>query len=336
MTDANGGRILAAMTVPALQRFRKYRRRGIVVSALVAAVLVASAWFWLVAVVPYREHFTLYFPSGVHGLSVGAPVTMNGRTIGQVSKIGVAETHDTGTHKFLAAVTITVETKKLIEYGRLRRGETFSEALPRQTELGLRGQLRMPSLLASGLCVDLFFEPNEPALSFSPTNARYPEIPTNYKSTSDLVDQANAFIETRNLYAFAGKIRSLEETVEKFHAASENFDCARANAKILNLLEKADASLAPQKVHEELAALNKNIRECRLEIERGNALSPEREERLRSSLRALSENLREMRESAKALREELEPENVEARRRFFRELRDRCAPLIDFSKSMLF
>lgn len=61
-----------------------------------------------------------------------------------------------GNAKFLAAVTITVDTKKLITYGRLRRGETFRDVLPRQISLGLRGQLRMPSLLASGLCVDLF------------------------------------------------------------------------------------------------------------------------------------------------------------------------------------
>lgn len=336
MTGGSGGRILATMFVPAQQRFRKYRRRGIIVSAIIAAAIVALTWFWLVAVVPYREHFTLYFPSNVHGLSVGAPVVMNGRTLGQVSEIGIASCDEAGTQKFLAAVTITVDTKKLIAYGRLRRGETFRDVLPRQISLGLRGQLRMPSLLASGLCVDLFFDPDEPARSFSPPNARYPEIPTNYKSTSELVDQANAFIETRNLYAFAGKIRALEKTVENFHAASKSFDCARANAKILSLLEQTDASLVPAKAHEELAALNEEILACRRELERGNALSPERAEHLRSTFRALSENLRDMRERARALREELEPENVEARRAFFRDLRERCAPLINFTKSVLF
>ena len=149
-------------------------------------------------------------------------------------------------------------------------------------------------------------------------------------------DQANAFIETRNLYAFAGKIRALEKTVENFHAASKSFDCARANAKILSLLEQTDASLVPAKAHEELAALNEEILACRRELERGNALSPERAEHLRSTFRALSENLRDMRERARALREELEPENVEARRAFFRDLRERCAPLINFTKSVLF
>ena len=334
LTRGNGGRILAAMSLSPQQRFRKSRRRGIAVSALIAATLIALTWFWLAAVVPYREHFTLYFPSGVHGLSVGAPVMMNGRTIGQVNDIAVevVDGDDAGTRKFFAAVTITIDTKKLIEYGRLRRGESFREALPRLTEIGLRGQLRMPSMLASGLCVNLLFEPGTPSLTVNPPRARHPEIPTNYKSTSDFVDQANAFIETKNLYAVAAKVRALSATVKEFHAATATFDCARADAAILNVLERANASLDPRKTHETLRALNEDVLACRREIECENALAPERAESLRSSLKNLSDGLREMRESAKTLRENLEPENVEARKRFLRELRKRCEPLIDFAK----
>ena len=98
----------------------------------------------------------------------------------------------------------------------------------------------------------------------------------------------------------------------------------------------ADTAALEAEILATLAALNEEILACRRELERGNALSPERAEHLRSTFRALSENLRDMRERARALREELEPENVEARRAFFRDLRERCAPLIDFTKSVLF
>lgn len=336
LTDGNAGKILATMPDAPQQRFRKSRRRGILVSALVVAALVALTWFWLAAVVPYREHFTLYFSSGAHGLSVGAPVMMNGRTIGQVSEIALARKEDAGTREFFAAVTITVDTKKLIEYGRVREDRKFRDALPQLTELGLRGQLRLPSMLASGLCVNLLFEPDKPSRLAAIPGAKYPEIPTNYKSTSDFVDQANAFIETKNLYALAEKIRALGETAGRFRAAADSVDCGRLNTEALFLLERADAALSPSKVHETLASLNAELVACRRELERGNALTPERAESLKNALKNLSENLREMKSGLKGVRENLSPEGLEARRALIRELRERCVPLIDFAKDALF
>lgn len=324
------------MFISLRRRYIILHRRGVIFSAAVAVALVAAAWFWLSAVAPYQEHFTLYFSSNIHGLSVGAPVKMNGQDIGNVDKIEIVSVPagDAG-KKYFAAVSVTLDTKVLTDFGRLRRGQTFGDALPRLIDIGLRGKLIMPSMLSNGLCVNLYFNPGQPATSVNPPNAKYPEIPTNYTSTSDFVDRANAFIETRNLYEISKKIRGLQSLISDFDAKTANLDCAALNAQTLALLEKATAAIDADAAHQQLAALNADLREMCLALERNEKISRERQEALSRSLKEFSKTLRETREAAQMIREQLSPESVESRRRFLRELGDRFAPLIQFCKELV-
>lgn len=318
-----------------LQRhFRKLRRRGIAVSAITAAAAFALTLFWLTSVVPNRERFTLYFSSNVHGLSAGAPVVMSGQTIGQVDDIRVCAVPAGNARKYYAAVTITLDGHRLRERGLLQEEETLRDALPSLIGAGLRGKLLMPSLLANGLCVSLYFSPGEPASRAAPPNADFPEIPTNYTSSSEFVDRANAFIETRNLYEAARKIRDLAAVADAFEAAAQTFDGEKTNAEILRALERANAALSPDAARRELESLNDALAAICDGLESDARIPAEQAQRAAASLKKMTEMLRELRGSARAIQEQISPENLEIRRRMLREMQNQYAPLIDAAKGL--
>lgn len=318
-----------------LQRhFRKLRRRGIAVSAIAATAAFALTLFWLTSVVPNRERFTLYFSSNVHGLSAGAPVVMNGQTIGQVDDIRVCAVPVQNARKYYAAVTITLDGSRLRERGLLQEKETLRDALPSLIGAGLRGELLMPSLLANGLCVSLYFSPDEPASRAAPPNADFPEIPTNYTSSSEFVDRANAFIETRNLYEATQKIRKLAAVADAFEAAAQTFDGKKTNAEILRALERANAALSPEAARREIESLNDALAAICDGIESEARIPAEQAQRAAASLKKMTEMLRELRGSARAIQEQISPENLEIRRRMLREMQNQYAPLIDAAKGL--
>ncbi len=317
--------------------YKALHRRGVVVSALVAAGILAASWFWLTSVVPYRERFTLYFSSSVHGLSVGSPVKLNGLDIGETNKIEIVSVpEEDGSRAYYAAVTVTLDTKALASYGRVRSGQKFGDALPQLIDLGLRGRLQMPSVLANGLCVALYFDPGKPAFSVNPPHAEYPEIPTNYTSSSEFVDQANAFIETRNLYGIAKKIRGLHTLISDIGNTVDAIDFSTLNKKTLAMLEKANAALNPAETKCKLADVNRKIETLCEDLEQKNELPRERAEELIGFLKDFSRTLREIGENARAIQIQLEPENVEIQRKLLQDYRKQLVPLIRFCEEVFF
>lgn len=323
------------MTHSLLRHYRTLRRRGLLFSAVFVAGVAVVSWIWLFAVSPQRERFTLYFSSNIHGLSVGAPVKMHGRDVGVVSGIGIISVPERSVpEKYYAAVTVELETDTLENYGRLRRGQTFGEALPQLLDIGLRGRLQMPSLLANGLCVNLYFDPGKPALRVNPPKRKHAEIPTNYTSSSEFVDQANAFIETRNLYGIAEKIRGLRALISDFAAATETLDCAELNADALHFLETANARLDSADARKKAAELNARLAELCENLETQEPIERERVRALVGTLRNLSEILREISGNAQAIRMQFSPENLGKQQRALEEFREKFDPLIRFGKAL--
>ncbi len=318
------------------QHYKTLKLRGVCAVAAALIALLAGTWFWVCDVLPNRENFTLYFASTVHGLSVGAPVQIDGQTVGQVDKICIVSVPANDVrHRYYAAVTISINADALDN----RRGFLKTDSQERLQELirlGLRGQLRMPSLLANGLCVSLYFAPGQPVNYINPPDARYPEIPTNYKSTSDLVDQANAVIETKNLYELAEKIRSLRTKVLAISSVTGNIDARSANRKILDFLKEANRALAETEFRTTLAKFNLELSAFCETLERQNDISEKQTEDLRKNLKKLSTILREIRTHAREIREHLSDESALPGLRQLRELRERCTPLIDIGKSVFF
>lgn len=319
------------------QRYKILQLRGARAVAAALVALIAGTWFWACAVLPDRENFTLYFASNVHGLSVGAPVQIDGQTVGQVDEIRIVSVPATNVrHRYYAAVTISINADAIYDDRRVFLRTDPQKRLQELIRLGLCGQLRMPSLLANGLCVSLYFAPGQPVNYINPPDAIYPEIPTNYKSTSDLVDQVNAFIETKNLYELAEKIRTIRAKVLAISSVTENIDARNANRKILDFLEKANRALAETEFRTKLAEINLELSAFCETLERQGDIPEEQAKKIRENLKKLSNILREIRIYAQEIRGNLSDESALPGLRQLRELRERCAPLIDIGKTVFF
>jgi paraquat-inducible protein B len=122
---------------------------------------------------PVERRYVLHFNESVRGLSVGAPVTLFGLPVGEVTSVGL--TFDAATQVFRPRVLITFFPDRLI--GRLSPREQAStgKAITEMTtegrlrmmrriveEQGLRAQLQTGSLLTGQLYVAFEFFPHAP------------------------------------------------------------------------------------------------------------------------------------------------------------------------------
>jgi paraquat-inducible protein B len=122
---------------------------------------------------PVERHFVLYFDESLRGLSVGAPVTLFGLTVGRVAEVGL--TFDSAKLNIRPRVLITLFPEKLI--GHLTGAErgsygpdsaTMTPAIRMRLlhhlieDRGLRAQLETGSLLTGELYVGFEYVPNAP------------------------------------------------------------------------------------------------------------------------------------------------------------------------------
>ena len=120
---------------------------------------------------PVERHFVLYFNESLRGLSVGAPVTLFGLTVGHVANVGL--TYDAATLNFRPRVLITFNPERIME--RLSAQEQKATnlvemTLERRTRIlrhlvedrGLRAKLETGNLLTGELYVAIEYVPNAP------------------------------------------------------------------------------------------------------------------------------------------------------------------------------
>ena len=126
----------------------------------------------------YKTPYLLYFDGSVRGLSVGAPVELQGIKIGSVTDIAVdinPKTLDIRVPVVIEIEPERVQTREIVKAS-IKSGEKY-RALPILVERGLRAQLQTGSLLTGQLFVDLDFHPDLPPVKVNMTG-KYPEIPT--------------------------------------------------------------------------------------------------------------------------------------------------------------
>jgi paraquat-inducible protein B len=118
-----------------------------------------------------ERHFVLYFNESLRGLSVGAPVTLFGLTVGRVAEVGLS--YDPATLTLRPRVLVTfyperlranLSTQDQIALGK-DPAETSLDARGRLLrhaveDLGLRAQLQSGNLLTGELFVAFEYEPN--------------------------------------------------------------------------------------------------------------------------------------------------------------------------------
>lgn len=137
---------------------------SLLLTFLLLLFFTGSSWF------SNRDNYVLLYDTSIKGLNVGAPVTIKGVKIGQVTDIR-ASIYGASTG-VLNTVTIEIEPD-LLE----RSGNAKPAPLNELVERGLRAQLRLQSLLTGLLYVDVDFHPDKPA-QFKNVKTRYAQLPT--------------------------------------------------------------------------------------------------------------------------------------------------------------
>lgn len=127
------------------------------------------------------QQYRLYFNGSARGLSVDAPVTLRGITVGKVLDIKLE--YDLRDNSFKIPVTIEFEPDRLNIIGR----ENPDEELPTTSdlvELGLRAQLRTGNILTGQMLIDFDLYPDARPIAAYPEDEFIvlPTIPTSIDS----------------------------------------------------------------------------------------------------------------------------------------------------------
>jgi len=130
--------------------------------------------------------YVVFFEGSVNGLSVGAPVKVEGVSVGQVIEIDAIV--DVQLWSVLTKAVIEIDPDRLT-----RRGVRAGEPIPDRelVEHGMRARLEMQSLLTGQLYVELSFRPEtEAKLVGSDTYPEIPSLPTTVQEIEAQVRRA--------------------------------------------------------------------------------------------------------------------------------------------------
>jgi len=150
---------------------RRHTTLGAFVLGSIGLMVLALVGFGNLHLLSTTRRAFVVFPDSAAGLSVGAPVTFRGVTVGSVRAIHIA--YDTTTNE--AFIPVEME---LVE-GRVRLTRDSTSSQPSLSELvakGLRAELNLQSFVTGQSNVNLDFAPQSPAL-FHPSMDGGVEIP---------------------------------------------------------------------------------------------------------------------------------------------------------------
>lgn len=161
------------------------KRNALFIGSFVAAafVTVIAAIIWLSGseLFSKQQKATIYYEDNVSGLSVGAPVTFRGVTIGQVTDIGVHV--DSASLQTTVPVTIKLQPSAL----NFSKSENSTFNIAGLVARGLRARLVSQSIVTGQKAVELDFVPKSVARLHSAAGSN--EIPALADRFGALIDQ---------------------------------------------------------------------------------------------------------------------------------------------------
>lgn len=207
---------------------------GAITLAVIAALLLSrGSWFG-----EQRQH-VLYFEGAAQGLQVGAAVVFLGVKVGTVKDIQLGM--DQSKNRFLVPVTIEMDPQVVGTNG----GEPVDlhdrATMQRLIEQGLRGQLRMRSLLTGQLYVDLDFHPDKPA-NYVALDPNLSEIPTIRTSVEELTSTLEGFAVEK----FLADVTAISGSINKLLSAQATQDLPKRLDATLRHLESLAARIDAQ------------------------------------------------------------------------------------------
>jgi paraquat-inducible protein B len=216
---------------------------GAVALAAIGVVIFGSGRFFA-----EKFEWVLFFPGSVKGLTVGAPVTLEGVAIGTVTDVKVV--FDRTTLKFFAPVYVEVfpdRVKDIGEYSAEQLEEietTPDEAIRLLIEKGLRGQLDMQSLLTGKLQVALSMHPGS-EVHYVRIERGVPEIPT----LPTTIQQLTKALENLDIKGMAEDLRKTLAGLEQLATSPELAEAVTSLNKTLQdfgkLARNVDSRVGP-------------------------------------------------------------------------------------------
>jgi paraquat-inducible protein B len=177
---------------------------------------------------PVERRYVLHFNESVRGLSVGAPVTLFGLPVGEVTSVGL--TFDPATLVFRPRVLITFFPDRLI--GQLAPGQrasadkTMTDLTPEAhlrmmrrivEDQGLRAQLQTGSFLTGELYVAFEFFPNapKPKIDWTKDPLELPVVPGSLANIQAKINSILTKIDNMPLDAIGSEVKSTLATLDQ-------------------------------------------------------------------------------------------------------------------------
>lgn len=207
---------------------------GAIALAVITTLLLAGGtWFG------ERRQHVLYFEGAAQGLQVGAPVVFLGVKVGTVKQIQLGL--DEKSRRFLVPVMIEIEPQVVNTHG-VEPVDLRDRATVRQlVERGLRGRLRMQSLLTGQLYVDLDFHPDKPPHFFA-LDPDQSEIPTIRTALEELTTKLEGFAMDK----FMADVASISSAINKLMSDPATQELPKRLNATLRQLESLAARLDAQ------------------------------------------------------------------------------------------
>lgn len=204
---------------------------GAIALAVTTTLLLAGGtWFG------ERRQHVLYFEGAAQGLQIGAPVNFLGVKVGTVKQIQLGL--DEKDRRFMVPVLIEVEPHVVRTRDGARVDLRDRATVRDLVERGLRGRLRLQSLLTGQLYVDLDFHPDKPA-RFVALDPDLSEIPTIRTAVQELTSKLEGFPMDK----FLADVSAIGGAVNKLMSAQGTQDLPRRLDATLRHLEALAARL---------------------------------------------------------------------------------------------
>jgi len=192
---------------------------GFVVGAIVLAV-AGVLFFGTTRLFTKLEHFVMFFEGRIAGLSVGAPVTLRGVPIGQVTKIELLYEPEKLDFWVQVDVETHPDTTRIIGSG----GDMDADdEVAQLIKKGLRAQLVQQSFVTGQLAINLDFFPNTEAklVGLDPDQVEIPTIPSTFAALESTIKGIAEKLDQLDLGNIVKDLQSTVSGIQQIVASPE-------------------------------------------------------------------------------------------------------------------
>jgi paraquat-inducible protein B len=219
----------------------------------VAGLIAFSSGKWF----RKQERFILYFNASLKGLNPGAPVKLQGVTIGSVVDVLIA--HNQKTNDFAMPVIIEINQNLL-----QAKSDRFVDIASQTTfegfvKKGLRGKLDAESLVTGVLYIELEILRDATPPVFHQLMPEYPEIPTVPSTIQELLSNLTSF-------DLPGLSEKLNRVLDRLDQTIGELDMRQLSAGLTNLLGSLDRLVNAPDLTNSLAGLRLTLEDTRAMI----------------------------------------------------------------------